>query len=198
MSIPFSKYDQKGFTLVELLVVMGAAGILMAVVMTTFNVLNKNLSGENVRVAMQQGLRSAVNVIAFDIKQASLDPFRSGDFRIMKAKSDDLEFSSDINVNGKFEADERFRYYFNPQDKTLCFQNNGTPQPMLSNIDTFKLTFFDSNGTILNSGTGLVQSPERIRTVEIFVSASEKYWGGSSVEKKEYRTSVRCRNKGEI
>lgn len=187
-----------GFTLIEVLVTLAISGIIMVVVVTVFTSMSKSMSGENVRVSLQQGLRSAVNVVAFDIRQASLDPFKKGGFKIIKAKKDEIEFNSDINVNGYFEADERFRYYVSSSTKSLQFQNSGVSQPMLSNIETLRFTFLDKNGDSLNPDAESVRNPERIRAVDIYVSANEKYWGGSGTEKREYRTVVKCRNMGEI
>lgn len=194
---PYKKAND-GFTLIEVLMALAIAGIIMAALFMVFSSMSKSMSGENVRISLQQGLRSAVNMMAFDIRQAGLDPFKKGDFRIIKAKSDEIEFNSDINVNGYFETDERFRYYVSQSSKSLQFQGNGTPQPMISNIETLRFTFLDENGAALNKGDDPVQHPKKIRAVEIYVSAREKYWGGSGEEKKEYRTVVKCRNQGKI
>lgn len=196
IKISYKKTD--GFTLIEMLMALAITGIIMAAMFMVFSSMSKSMSGENVRISLQQGLRSAVNIIAFDIRQAGLDPFKKGDFRIIKAKSDEIEFNSDINVNGYFETDERFRYYVSQSSNSLQFQGNGTSQPMISNIETLRFTFLDDMGSPLNKGSEAVQSPEKIRAVEIYVSAREKYWGGSGEEKKEYRTVVKCRNHGEI
>lgn len=187
--------SEKGFTLVELLVSIAIAGVLLVIVFSIFNSLNRGMSGENTRVALQQGVRSAVNVMALDLRDAGLDPYNRGCFSLKKAEPGMVSFSSDRNMNGLYDNGETFTYSLeaNNDINTLMLKDhdNSGAQPLLSNIEELLFIYFDERGQeIIDPNNNL----DEIRTIEIRLAASARYWGGSGNETREYSTLVKCRN----
>lgn len=194
--------SEAGFTLIELLIAMGIAAILLAVVGSIFYSLNRGMSGENTRVALQQGVRSAVNIMALDLRQAGLDAYGRKRFEIKSAKRSEISFSSDLNMNGVLDSNETLTYSLNTTKRELTIKDStatdSTPQPLLSNVADLQLKYFnesDAEIPLVGSGaTAEVQDTDSIRSVEILVSATERYWGNMNSENRSYRTLVRCRN----
>lgn len=194
----YNKKVESGFTLVELLVAMAIASILLAIVGSIFYSLNKGMSGENTRMALQQGVRSAVSVMAGDLREVGLDSHTKKRFKITKASRSEIRFSSDLNLDGELDNNETFTYILIGSDLKMAVSNTADPQPLLSNVQDLQFRYFKENDVeipLTGSGaTSEVADTDEIRSVEIFLSATEKYWGGSSSERRSYRTLVRCRN----
>lgn len=194
----YNKNVESGFTLIELLVAMAIASILLAIVGSIFFSLNKGMSGENTRVALQQGVRSAVNIMAADLREVGMDPYTKKRFKIEKAALSEIRFSSDFNMDGKLDDDENFTYLLDGGELKMSISKNASPQPLLSNVQSLQFRFFKENDVeIPFSGSGAtaeVADTDEIRAVEIYLAAQEKYWGASGTETRSYKTLVRCRN----
>lgn len=204
-----------GFTLIELLIGIAVASILIAIAGGIFYSLNKGMSGENTRVALQQGVRTAVDVMAAEIMEAGLDPHSTKRFRIEKAASNEIRFLSDRNMDGDVDSDNGEIIDYKIQGSNLMALTGANSfQSLLSNVEMpiddsrtppasgapYRKPMFvyrDKDGqSLIASGADEVaySDLDKIRSVEITLSLTEKYWAASSSETRAYRTLVKCRN----
>lgn len=188
------KQAESGFSLIELLIAMAIASILMTAVVSVFYYLNRSMSGENTRVALQQSVRAAVNVMASDLKEVGLDPHTKKRFSIERATGSEIRFSSDLNMDGTLDDNEMFTYAFSGSNLNMTIGRAGAPEPLLSNVESLSFRYFNDRDTEIGAGAGEVSDRDEIRSVEITLSARENYWGGSGSETRSYTTLVRCRN----
>jgi len=101
-----------GFTLVELLIVMGIGALLMTGVMTTFTTQNKTYIIQDEVVEGQQNLRVAMDMISGDLRSAGYNPggVASG-LGILTATAGRLGLTQDLNGNGvTTDTDEAVTY----------------------------------------------------------------------------------------
>ena len=66
--------EMKGFTLVELMISMGVTMVLMAAVYMSVNSAQRHSSGIERKVAAQQDVKPALNLMAMEIGMASYNP----------------------------------------------------------------------------------------------------------------------------
>lgn len=94
-----SKYtsSNKGLTLVELMVVMGLATIVLAVIYAAYNTQSKMNRKETAVVNMQQNIRGSLYLIEKEIRMAGYDPEASGKFGITDITFKDLDGNNDVN-----------------------------------------------------------------------------------------------------
>ena len=122
----------KGFTLVELLVVIAMLSVMFAALAGLFMKLSTSYTAEEVRANAQQDVRAAMNFIARDIRMAGLDPTLSGNFGILKAEDDNIRFTIDINLDGSIDDnDERITYFYdrpNNRIDQILGEGEGAPE----------------------------------------------------------------------
>ena len=70
---------QKGFTLIELMVAMAISGMLMAVVAMAYTGQSRSNTTVQDVSSLQQDMRSALQIMAREIRMAGYDPTRDGD-----------------------------------------------------------------------------------------------------------------------
>ncbi|MFH2044213.1 MAG: PilW family protein [Pseudomonadota bacterium] len=94
-----SKYtsSNKGLTLVELMVVMGLATIVLAVIYAAYNTQSRMNRKETAIVNMQQNIRGSLYLIEKEIRMAGYDPEASGKFGIKDIKFKDIDGSDNVN-----------------------------------------------------------------------------------------------------
>lgn len=87
---------QQGFTLIELMVAMAISGMLMAVVAMAYT--GQSRSSNNVQEVsnLQQDMRSALQLMAREIRMAGYDPLGNANARITVATSTNLRFTEDV------------------------------------------------------------------------------------------------------
>ncbi|MCK4984148.1 MAG: prepilin-type N-terminal cleavage/methylation domain-containing protein, partial [Desulfobacterales bacterium] len=75
-------YSKTGFSLVELLMALAISSIVLGAIYSVFSITNKNFTTQNVAANVQQSLRSAIGLMARDIRLAGLDPIGTDSFGI--------------------------------------------------------------------------------------------------------------------
>ena len=200
------KNSFRGFTLVEMVLALAISTIVLAAVYSVFTIANKNFTTQNAAANVQQNLRSAIRLMARDIRHAGLDPSDSDNFGITYASQSKIRFTMDRgNFNGT--VDEA-----NWEEITYDFQGNQVMQTLyetvtsstadtaalIDNITNLNFSYFDAdNADLIDSGLSPPQVPSDkladIRTVEITVTHQEPA-GRDKIVSRTLTRRVECRN----
>ncbi len=195
------KNNHRGFTLVEMVMVLAISTIVLAAMYSVFTIANKNFTTQNAAANVQQNLRSAIGLMARDIRHAGLDPSGSDNFGIAYASQSKIRFTKDSGAfNGMVdEANwEEITYDFQGGQIMQTLYETVTTSTadtaaLISNIKEVKFKYYDSaNNDLGEPGTDDDKLAD-IRTVEILVT----HWEPAGRDKMVSRTLTRrveCRN----
>ena len=200
------KNSFRGFTLVEMVLALAISTIVLAAVYSVFTIANKNFTTQNAAANVQQNLRSAIRLMARDIRHAGLDPSRSDNFGITYASQSKIRFTMDRDTyNGIVdEANlEEITYDFqNDQDQVVQTLYEGKPSEntaaLIRNITNLNFSYRDADNTdLIDSGLTPPRVPDdklaEIRTVEISVTHQEAA-GRDKMVSRTLTRRVECRN----
>ena len=116
---PMLNHRTAGFTLIELLIAMAIASIIMAAMYAAFEAQVRGQVSQDVSLQMTQSIRSAMEIMAADIRMAGCDPENAG-AAITTADADELIITMDIGggLQGQpdgdtIDAGERVHYAVN-------------------------------------------------------------------------------------
>lgn len=169
-------FDQRGLTLIELMIVMVLSLFLMAAVYLTFQVQKKTGDVQQEVSALQQDVRAVLDIMAKDVKQAGCDPLTTGTPGLVAAQCQTgrISFTMDLNDDGDtMDADEQVTYVYAGTSLT----RNGVE---LSNrVTTFGLTYFDVNNAQIDPTTGgnpflETTEAEDVRSVDITITMQSR------------------------
>lgn len=167
---------QEGFTLIELMVAMAISGMLMAVVVMAFTGQSRSNNSVQDVTSLQQDLRSALQLMASEIRMAGYDPTgKAGAGIIDETHSGNAERRFKINTNGDVgdedcdDPDENIYYatYVNG-DGISCLgrkTGNGNFTPIAENIDQLAYEYFLDDETWTQAPVDLT----KIRAVKIVI-----------------------------
>jgi prepilin-type N-terminal cleavage/methylation domain-containing protein len=206
------KNNLRGFTLVEMVLALAISTIVLAAIYSVFIIANKNFTTQNAAANVQQNLRSAIGLMARDIRLAGLDPSGSDNFGIAYAAQTKIRFTMDSDVtSGDFngivdQADlEEITYGFQGNQIMQTLYETVTPPPatpdaaaLISNITNLNFAYLDDNNTnLINFGLSPPRVPDDklvdIRTVEILVTHEEPA-GRDEMVSRTLTRRVECRN----
>jgi prepilin-type N-terminal cleavage/methylation domain-containing protein len=201
--------NHRGFTLVEMMLVLAISTIVLAAMYSVFTIANKNFTTQNVAANVQQNLRSAIGLMARDIRLAGLDPADSDNFGIAYAAQTKIRFTMDSDGGGDFngivdEANfEEITYEFQgSQVMQTLYETVTTSSPntaaLISNITNLNFAYFDAASTnLIDSSLSPPRVPDDkladIRTVEILVTHEEPA-GRDEMVSRTLTRRVKCRN----
>lgn len=89
--------EKKGFTLIELLIAMAVASIVMAAIVSAYQIQVRGKNVQEVITDMNQACRSAIAVMEREIRQAGCDPENGGNAGILVADTAELRITMDID-----------------------------------------------------------------------------------------------------
>lgn len=147
--------QEKGFTLVELLVAMVIALIVMAAVYTTYSSQQQQYLVQEQVAGMQQNMRAATYFMSRELRMAGYDPTQSGKFKITDIRLDangnsTITFPADFNDDGILGSDETISYsIFSGADGTPDLRRNAGAgnQLLAEGVESLGLAYaFDQNG----------------------------------------------------
>jgi prepilin-type N-terminal cleavage/methylation domain-containing protein len=195
--------EQRGFSLIELLVALVIASVCSLVIYSVFTISSRSYTTQGVTADVQQSVRAAMEVMLLDIRAAGLDPTSSGNFGIELAEAAKLRFTSDsidagINdFNGVLDNtnSERVTYVLQGSqlDQILYETTAGEEsEPLISDVQNLAFTYFDAGGNDLGSPVPALQLAD-IRTINVSITVVEPAGRDASVSR-TLTKQVKCRN----
>ena len=130
-------HNNKGFTLIEIMIAMVVGSIIMAVIYSTYQAQQKSYTTQHLAVEMQQNIRSAISLMKREIRMAGYDPLaddgvdndgtngvddpgESSGAGIVSAAGNFVQFSFDDNANSvTTDSNESLTYGFTAGDIDL-------------------------------------------------------------------------------
>jgi type IV pilus assembly protein PilW len=141
----------EGFTLTELMVVMGIGMVMLAAVTTTFMAQAKFYNAQEQINEMQQNARGALDMIAREVKMAGYNP-ANGAITGVTYSTSQLQIEADLDASGTIStsstANERIIYVFDSANKQITRQvGSGSAQILADNITAFDFSYYQADGT---------------------------------------------------
>ena len=183
-------HNHKGFSLIELMVIMAIGSIVMAGIYTFYQSSLRSHITQQTLVDMQQDMRAAMYMMTREIRVAGYDPTRDTGATFLIASSAEVQFQMDDNRDGDFDdggggndPDEQVRYVLS-NDADGDGVADGTPcnlmrqewadaeQVVALNVDALNIVYFDQDGAdLVDPATGSVPADEirNIRSVQITI-----------------------------
>jgi prepilin-type N-terminal cleavage/methylation domain-containing protein len=184
-----------GFSMIELLIVIGILAILFTFMYKGFERLNRYYTAENVKASTQQSARIGVEMMVQDIRLAGLNPRGTAGARVVAATPTSFQFTADLNLNGVID------YTITPPFEDITYALNGTrlqqtsqlgTETLLEDVNTLAFTYLDDTGTAIPAAD-LATRRADIRTVGITLTVNRPA-GRDGTVSRTYTTQVRCRN----
>jgi prepilin-type N-terminal cleavage/methylation domain-containing protein len=167
--------NERGLTLIELMIVLVLSLFLMAAVYMTFQVQRKTGDVQQEVSSLQQDVRAVMDIMAKDVRQAGCDPLRTGTPGLVNTQCgpSSMEFTMDLNDDGDTtDANEHVRYAYATPDLTRTA--DGVTVDLSSRMTSFGLTYYNGNNTVITphgSGSMLLQAEaDNVRSVEIRIT----------------------------
>jgi type IV pilus assembly protein PilW len=185
-----------GFSMIELLIVIGILAILFTFMYKGFERLNRYYTAENVKASTQQSARIGIEMMVQDIRRAGLNPLGTAGAGIVAASPTRFRFTADANFDGDVaDPSEDITYGLN-LDGTCgtCLQqaNDLGTETLLGDVNTLAFTYLDDTGIAIPTAD-LATRRADIRTVGITLTVN-RLAGRDGTVSRTYTTQVRCRN----
>ena len=102
-----AKRNNMGFTLMELLVAMAVVSIVMAAVVSAYQLQVRGKNTQDALTDMNQTARAALEIMTYEIRTAGCDPNRTSDAGIVQTATtaSQLDITMDIGNGASFEPD---------------------------------------------------------------------------------------------
>jgi len=181
----------KGFTVIEVLMVLAIMSIAFGTIYKSFAQLNRSYTSENVKAGIQQGARIAMEFMVQDIRLAGLDPLGTAKAGVAAGvplpTSNWIEFTADANYDGEIVDTDQFeKIKYELVGKKLKQTNHLSQETMLDNVTNLSFTFLGADDQIPTTNG-------EIRSVIISLTM-ERPAGRAGPISRTYTTTVRCRN----
>lgn len=211
--------DQKGITLIELIVVMAIAGIIGWLVVSSFINLNDTLFDQEKTVDLQSAGRETIDKMVRVLREAGLNPLEDEDINgIEEATAAKLRVVLDSNLSGEIEEGEEERVTFEFANGLLrrCYDEDKDEIPSCANwftmsasiseldtdgsylsddgIKTFPFRFLDENNADLGEPGEDPEQLDEIKAIEVRLELSDDKAKKRGDINRVFTTTVRGRN----
>jgi type IV pilus assembly protein PilW len=213
--LPGIRYNQDGYTLLELLITMAISGLVMTGIYSVYNSQQITYNSQMQTVEMQQNLRAGMLMLVNEIRMAGYDPTGNANAGIVKLESDTITFTMDLNGDGTLDdRGENITYLlYNASDgkEKLGRKNPTRSQAVAENFDALDFVYLDADG-------GVTSTASAVRSVQISIVAktdraavsnflnNTTYYnlqgdsiftaGGDAIRRIRLATQIKCRNLG--
>lgn len=160
--------NNRGFTLIEILVVLALTGIVLSAIYSAFQSQHKTFIMQESMAEMQQNLRAATYMLTTEIRMAGYDPTDNANAGIVSIGSGEINFTKDLDGDGSIAAgsgeDITYSLYTSDGVQSLGRKNPTLNRPVARNIEWIDFEYLDEN----NGVTGDIAD---IRSVQITIVA---------------------------
>jgi len=197
--------ENKGLTLIELLIVLVISSILIAASYQTFISQQKSYTLQEQVVDTQQNLRGAMDLIVRYVRMAGDDPKGTGNFGFQATASDgrstgpkSIAFTIDDNEDGIVDTNDQEQIAFRLNGLELQKYSTSSIhwQPLAENIESISFIYTLADGTVTDSPA----NPKDIRMVRVTLigrtSISDPELSGDGYRRRELATIIKVRNLG--
>ena len=179
---------ENGFTMIELLLVIGVISILLGAIFSWFDNTGRFYKNENTKAGTQQSTRFGMETLIQDIQLAGLNPLGVPGAGLIVATATAIQIASDLNFDGDFsDPFENTTYALN--GSRLEQTNHLGAETLVDNVSSLGFTYFDGNGALIPEPVNI---PD-IRSVGISLTQTRDSGQGKEISR-TYRTRIRCRN----
>ncbi len=189
--IETKKRTDLGFTLIELLVVLAISGLVMTAIYSTFRFQQRSYSLQRQMVAMEQNLRSAMNMMEREIRMAGCDPFDIAGAGIVTAGANTIQFTMDLNYDSDVaDNNENITYSLYTTDgiqKLGRKEPGDTNKAVAEHIKSLEFIYLDAGGVVTSTLS-------KIRSVQITLEAKTANIEPERTE--QLTTLIKVRNLG--
>jgi Tfp pilus assembly protein PilW len=146
--------------MVELILAMGLSTLILIAIYSVFTITSKNFTTQNATASAQQSLRTAIGLMARDIRAAGLDPIDTDSFGVEHATRTKIRITADSIDSGTGEFNgtvdetnfERITYEFqgNQIVQTL-YEGTASANlaPLISNINNVQFSYLAADNSDL-------------------------------------------------
>ncbi len=169
--------NNRGFTLVELLVAMATGIVVIGAIYALYTYFLRTSEGQDKLIEIQQEARVAMERLAKEIRAAGCY-YRNTP--IITATSTQFEFESDIDPDPN-QGPWKIKYELDATNKEILrssalwngtsYGSYSTAQDIAGHITGLQFTYYDENGTVITAPVNSQANRDRIRRVDIQITA---------------------------
>lgn len=142
---------EQGFTLIELLIVTAISSIVIGAIFSFLIVQRKYFNLQGQITEMTQNARAAMDMITSELTMAGYNPMGAA-FVGIPYDTSQLRINADLKGNGNLDdSNEIIVYAYNASENRVTRKTgNGSPQPLVENVQRFDFEYLDANGKTTN------------------------------------------------
>jgi prepilin-type N-terminal cleavage/methylation domain-containing protein len=192
--------SRNGFSLVELLVGITLLGLFTGALHQLARGLLRSEHVLEVAAEAQQSARIGIQLIVRELRGSGFAPAAPLRPALSAASRERVNVASDLNGDGDTDdSNERVEYRFDAAKRALMrVLGGGSPQPMLMDVDSLDLTYFDVDGVAVPLPGGAVAAADLARIwrvdVQLAVEISFTDSGGAAVARNRQTGTAFLRN----
>lgn len=186
---PPSSSSPPGFSVLELVVAMGVAGLFYGALYSFYHLHAQTMKVQEVKLDLQEGSRLAIDFLVRELPLAGARPVRGspceGFERLTEASSQRLTLQYDYRGSSvgsppdgcPDDPNERIVYTYESSTQLIKRgTGSGSPQPFIADVppDGFLLRYFDREGNELGSVLTATQR-EVVNTIVVTVRTSKRH-----------------------